>query len=146
MKLTLNSECLLNENCLIKLIWNNKCLKQGFLIPWESQKINTFPNNFLVNKDRQTILINAAGLYEVFVCIFYKDKKPSFQILVNNEPFLNSGTFEEFNLFNKSKYDLEIHSKNVKVNEFIMMRENSSLSVSISGEAEYGVLIIKKLT
>lgn len=145
-KLTINSECLLNENCLIKLIWNNKSLKQGFLIPWESQKVNTFPNNFLINKDRQTILINTAGLYEVFVCFFYKDKKPSFQILVNNEPLLNSGTFEEFNLFNKNKYDLEVHSKNVKVNEFIMMRENSSLSVSISGESEYGVLIIKKLT
>jgi hypothetical protein len=40
------NETLCSENILGRWVWNGQSLKNGNLIPWERQIINTLPENF----------------------------------------------------------------------------------------------------
>lgn len=64
-------------------------LKNGSLIPWEIQSINTLPDNFLWEKDKSSILVVAPGLYCIYFG-FYSRKKPTVQLLVNGDPVLSA--------------------------------------------------------
>ena len=148
-QLVLSNECLLNENNILRLVWKGK-LRTGHLVPWEAQKINTNTDNFLVDKDRQNVIISSAGVYEIFTCFFTAEnsRKPSFQILINNEPLLCSVNYDEYNLFNM-KNNFEVSSplsSNIRIIEYLNLQEKAKISVSISGEAIYGLLSIKKLS
>ena len=83
------NESLCSENVVGRWIWKSKIIKNGFAIPWESQTINTFPDNFIWEKDKTSILVVAGGLYEISFGFFAK-KKPSIQLLVNGEPVLSA--------------------------------------------------------
>ena len=78
------NESLCNENILGRWLWRSGEVKNGSLVPWEIQVLNTFPENFLWEKDKTSLLVVSAGLYEVNYG-FFSYKKPSIQLLVNGE-------------------------------------------------------------
>jgi len=69
--------------------WRSGELRAGNAIPWEVQLINTQPDNFLWERDKSTLLVVAAGMYQVSFGFFAR-KKPNVQLLVNGEPILTS--------------------------------------------------------
>lgn len=83
------NESLCSENCLGRWIWKSGNIKNGYAIPWEIQLVNTAPDNFLWDKDKTSIVVVSAGLYEINLG-FFADKKPTIQVLVNSEPILSA--------------------------------------------------------
>jgi hypothetical protein len=69
--------------------WRSGELRAGNAVPWEVQLINTHPDNFLWERDKSTLLVVSAGLYQVSFGFFAR-KKPNVQLLVNGEPILTS--------------------------------------------------------
>lgn len=86
---SLINDALCSENCVARWVWKSGIVKNGYAVPWEAQIVNTAPDNYLWEKDKTSIVIVAAGLYEL--CLgFYADKKPTVQFLVNGEPVLSA--------------------------------------------------------
>ena len=83
------NESLCSENIVGRWTWKSGELKGGSTVPWESQVVNTLPDNFLWEKDKSSILTVAAGLYEISFGFFAK-KKPTVQLLVNGEPIISA--------------------------------------------------------
>mmetsp|Transcript_19903 Transcript_19903/g.64787 ORF Transcript_19903/g.64787 Transcript_19903/m.64787 type:complete len:595 (-) Transcript_19903:899-2683(-) len=75
------------ESSVGRWIWKSGRTGKNGGVPWNIQSANTDPENFLWEKDKQTILTVAPGLYEVTFG-FFTPKKPSVQLLVNGEPVL----------------------------------------------------------
>ena len=83
------NEALMAQNKAARWIWKSGKLKSGHGVPWNVQVINTFPDNFVWEKDRVNILVVQPGLYEV--CFgFYAKKKPTVQLHINGEPVLSA--------------------------------------------------------
>ena len=59
------NESLCTENIVGRWIWKSGEIKQGNILPWEVQVINTLPDNFIWEKDKTCILVLAPGIYEV---------------------------------------------------------------------------------
>ena len=59
------NESLCTENIVGRWTWKSQNIKQGNLVPWESQVVNTLPDNFLWEKDRAYVMCVAPGLYQV---------------------------------------------------------------------------------
>lgn len=155
-KLFLLNDSLLKEASTIKLVWRPEKKSVGLIVNWDSQLLNTTPDIYLFEKDKQTILVNPQGLYEIMVCFFMKDneRKPSFQVLINSEPVANSINYEEYSLFNVKNYvtdpnslkNLTMPPLNIRLNEFFYLNERSRISVSFTGTPpQIGLLLIKKI-
>lgn len=83
------NDALCSENCVARWTWKSGLVKNGYAVPWEIQTVNTAPDNFLWEKEKTSVMVVAAGLYEISMG-FYSDKKPTVQILVNGEPILSA--------------------------------------------------------
>lgn len=77
------------ENIVGRWTWKSGELRQGNLVPWENEVVNTLPDNFLWEKNKTSILIVAPGLYEICAAFFVK-KNGNAQIFVNGESILES--------------------------------------------------------
>ena len=139
------NETLCSENIVGRWLWRSGSLKAGGLIPWEIECANTIPDHFFWEKDKSSILVLAAGIYELTACIF--SKAGSIIILINGEP-LNQKTEENNTLssnslkksFAKRKKDTEYSS--TKVNEFVILPARSRISASClveGGEAFFNI-------
>ena len=84
------NETLCAENCVARWLWKSGALKNGYSIPWESQSINTCPENFLWEKGRTFIVAVAPGLHEIALG-FFSSKNPEIELLVNGEAILSIG-------------------------------------------------------
>lgn len=153
-RLMLSSNCLLNENNILRMIWkkssNTNTNKNGHLINWELLKVNTNPDNYFVDREKQVVSVSESGVYELLVCFFTNEnsRKPSFQVLVNNEPILCSINYDEYNLFNmKNTYEVNsaVSNTNIRIFEYVVLKEKSKLSIAFNGDAMYGVFSIKKI-
>jgi hypothetical protein len=82
------NQSLCAENCVGRWIWKSGEVRSGYSVPWEVQTVNTFPDNFLWDLDKTSILCVAPGLYEVNFG-FYSRRPPVVQLLVNGEPVLS---------------------------------------------------------
>lgn len=60
---SLVQEALCAENCTARWIWKTGDLHSAGQIPWESQSINTCPENFLWEKNKSVVVLVAPGLY-----------------------------------------------------------------------------------
>ena len=146
------NDTLCNENCIGRWVWRSGKIKSSYSVPWESQSINTSPDNFIWEKDKTYIMVNENGLYELNFG-FYSDKKPNIQILVNGEIIINSQNNNNNNLLNNNYLTTrKINSKNVGGNitglsvvEFIMLPSQSKLSVCYNGGIGTGFIGLKKL-
>ncbi len=83
------NDALCSENCVARWTWKSGAVKNGYAVPWEIQKVNTAPDNFLWEKEKTSVMIVSGGLYEISLG-FYADKKPTIQILVNGEPVMSA--------------------------------------------------------
>jgi len=99
---TLINDALCSENCVARWSWKSGQLKNGYAIPWESQSVNTAPDNFLWEKEKASVMVVTGGLYEINMG-FYSDKKPSVQLLINGEPVLSIANSSSTNIKSKGK-------------------------------------------
>lgn len=84
------NQTLCAENCVGRWIWKSGEVRNGYSVPWEVQTVNTFPDNFLWDLEKTSILCVAPGLYEVAFG-FYCRRSPVVQLLVNGEPIFTVG-------------------------------------------------------
>jgi hypothetical protein len=73
-----------SELCLGRWVWKGGATRAGGVIPWSTQSVNTDPSNLVWSKDRMSLEVVLAGLYEVSFG-FYSQCKPSVTVLVNGE-------------------------------------------------------------
>lgn len=57
------TEALCAENCTARWLWKGANLLAGQQIPWEVQATNTCPENFIWEKSKPTVMMQAPGLY-----------------------------------------------------------------------------------
>ena len=139
------NDTLCNENTIGRWLWNSGNNQNNYIIPWESQSVNTSPDNFIWEKDKTFILVNEEGLYELNLG-FYSDKRPSIQVLVNGEIIINSQN-------NNNTLNKKIIGKNGDINsiigisiiEFIMLKKQSKISVLFYGGKGHGFIGLKKI-
>ena len=139
------NDTLCNENSIGRWLWNSGNNQNNYIIPWESQSVNTSPDNFIWEKDKTFILVNEEGLYELNLG-FYSDKRPSIQVLVNGEIIINSQN-------NNNTLNKKIIGKNGDINsiigisiiEFIMLKKQSKISVLFYGGKGHGFIGLKKI-
>lgn len=77
------NETLCSENIVGRWTWQTGDVKAGGLIPWEGESANTVPDHFFWEKDKTSILIIAAGVYEITACAFGRNCHVT--ILANGE-------------------------------------------------------------
>lgn len=159
---TLINETLCNENNLGRWLWNSGKLKNNFNIIWDTQKINTCPDNYILDNDKSVILINEGGLYEIILG-FYNNKKPNIQVLIDNEVVI-SNVNKNKNINNMNPIcSNTIYSGFMKTNrnifgnggfrnitgltiiDFIFLPDKAKLSVFYNGEIGKGFFGLKKI-
>ena len=138
------NDTLCNENCIGRWMWKSGNIKNNYLIPWESQTVNTSPDNFIWEKEKTFIIIKEEGLYELNLG-FYSEKRPSIQVVVNGEIIINS---QNNNVVNKKIMGKsgDVNSlKALSIIEFIMVKKESKISVIFYGGKGSGFIGLKKL-
>ena len=138
------NDTLCNENCIGRWMWKSGNIKNNYLIPWESQTVNTSPDNFIWEKEKTFILIKEEGLYELNLG-FYSEKRPSIQVVVNGEIIINS---QNNNVVNKKIMEKsgDVNSlKALSIIEFIRVKKESKISVIFYGGKGSGFIGLKKL-
>ena len=148
-KVAIDNQSIINdtiskENCIGRWMWKGGNIKNNYIIPWESQLVNTFPDNFIWEKDKNFILVNEDGLYELNIG-FFSDKKPSIQVLVNGEIIINS---QKNNTMNKKVLGKTGESNDMlglSIIEFVMLKKESKISVLFYGGKGNGFIGLKKL-
>ena len=138
------NDTLCKENCIGRWMWKSGIIKNNYIIPWENQLVNTFPDNFIWEKDKNFIMVNEEGLYELNIGL-YSDKKPSIQVLVNGEIIINS---QKNNIMNKKLIGKNEESNDIiglSIIEFVMMKKESKISVLFYGGKGSGFIGLKKL-
>jgi hypothetical protein len=124
--------------------WQSGDVKPGGLIPWESEAANTVPDYFFWEKDKTSILIISAGIYEVTVSVF--SKSSIIVILANGEQVNHNKGEENANSLNKrvkKRKEKEVGSNSVR--EYLMLPNRSRISVSCAGEIGEGFLNIRRI-
>ena len=157
------NETLCNENKIVRWIWDGGKLKNNYNIIWDIQKINTSPDNYILEKDKSIIIIKEEGYYEITLGIFGYSKKPNIQILVDNEVVISNANKNMNNNSINQICSNTIYSGFMKVGiknlgngsfrnaigltiiDFIFFRNNAKLSVFFSGDIGKGFLGLKKI-
>ena len=140
------NDTLCNENCIGRWFCKNGINKNNnYIISWDSQMVNTSPDNFIWEKDKTFILINEEGLYELNLSL-YSEKRPTFQVVVNGEIIINNSQGSTMN--KKMIIQKNSESNNLiglSVIEFIMLKKQSKLSVLFYGGKGTAFIGLKKL-
>ena len=140
------NDIICNENQVGRWLWKTGKIKGGYAIPWDTQSVNTSPDNFIWEKDKTIITVIQGGIYQVSLG-FYSNKKPNIQIIVNSEMIISTNN----NNSNNSKNNSNINNKKLKkmtglsLIDFIILQDNSKIAVTYSGEEGFGFLGLKKL-
>ena len=69
------NDILCNENQVGRWLWKTGKIKGGYAIPWDTQSINTSPDNYIWEKDKTIITVIKGGIYQVSIG-FYANKRP----------------------------------------------------------------------
>ena len=157
------NETLCNENKIGKWIWNEGKLKNNYNIIWDTQKINTFPDNCKLENDKSVIVINEEGYYEIIFGFYGSIKKPNIQLLVDNEVVISNASkninsnsanqicsntiYSGFMKTNRNNFS-NGNFRNVTgltVIDFIFLKNNSKLCSFYNGDIGKGFLCLKKL-
>jgi len=140
------NDIICNENQVGRWLWKTGKIKGGYAIPWDTQSVNTSPDNFIWEKDKTIITVIQGGIYQVSLG-FYSNKRPNVQIIVNSEMIISTNN----NNSNNSKNNSNINNKKLKkmtglsLIDFIILQDNSKIAVTYSGEEGFGFLGLKKL-
>ena len=134
------NDALCAENCIARWLWKSGKVKNGYAIPWETQNVNTAPDNFIWDKDKTYIICMSPGLYKLDVG-FFCDKKPGVQVMVNGEVAISNLSNTTGSVRGKKIGNIT----GITISEFLLLSEKSKISVSYSGEeGALGFMGIKK--
>ena len=131
------NDIICNENQIGRWLWKTGKIKSGFIIPWDTQKINTAPDNYIWEKNNSVINIINGGIYQINLGFYFSNninKKPQVQIIINSENVVNVN-----NKINNKKMN------SISFSDFIILKDNSKISVTFNGEEGLGFIGLKKL-
>ena len=131
------NDIICNENQIGRWLWKTGKIKSGFIIPWDTQKINTAPDNYIWEKNNSVINIINGGIYQINLGFYFSNninKKPQVQIILNSENVVNVN-----NKINNKKMN------SISFSDFIILKDNSKISVTFNGEEGLGFIGLKKL-
>ena len=131
------NDIICNENQIGRWLWKTGKIKSGFIIPWDTQKINTAPDNYIWEKNNSVINIINGGIYQINLGFYFSNninKKPQVQIIINCENVVNVN-----NKINNKKMN------SISFSDFIILKDNSKISVTFNGEEGLGFIGLKKL-
>ena len=131
------NDIICNENQIGRWLWKTGKIKSGFIIPWDTQKINTAPDNYIWEKNNSVINIINGGIYQINLGFYFSNninKKPQVQIIINSENVLNVN-----NKINNKKMN------SISFSDFIILKDNSKISVTFNGEEGLGFIGLKRL-
>ena len=131
------NDIICNENQIGRWLWKTGKIKSGFIIPWDTQKINTAPDNYIWEKNNSVINIINGGIYQINLGFYFSNninKRPQVQIIINSENVLNLN-----NKINNKKMN------SISFSDFIILKDNSKISVTFNGEEGLGFIGLKKL-
>ena len=135
------NDIICNENQVGRWLWKSGKIKGGYSIPWDTQKINTAPDNYIWEKDKTIINIINGGIYQINLGLYYSNMKPQVQIIINNDNIItiNNNNY----LSNKGKNSKKMNS--ITYIDFIILQDNSKIAITFNGEEGLGFLGLKKL-
>lgn len=147
------NDFLCSENCLGRWLWQSGTLINKYLIPWETQVINTVPENFFWEKNQYTIVILSKGLYDVSIGVFTDSKKVKITLNLNGEILLSNikknynideeGNMIKYSFIGKEKEEV-YHGCSIRKVISLPTRARLSVSIFTDNSAE-GYFSIKKL-
>ena len=144
------NDILCNENQVGRWLWKTGKIKGGYAIPWDTQSINTSPDNYIWEKDKTIITVIKGGIYQVSIG-FYANKRPSVQIIINSEMVISANNSNNNNGNKNSNSNTFNGNKKVKkmtglsLIDFIILQDNSKIAVTYNGEEGFGFICLKKL-
>ena len=144
------NDIICNENQVGRWLWKSGKIKGGYAVPWDTQSVNTAPDNYIWEKEKTIITVVNGGIYQVSLG-FYANKKPSVQIIVNSEMAISVNN-SNFNIGKNNGSNI-INSNNKKIKkmtglsllDFIILQDNSKIAVTYNGEEGFGFIGLKKL-
>jgi len=131
-------------------IWNSRKTKEGGLVPWNVQTVNTQPENFVWKKGSTRIVTVAPGLYEVHFGFFTK-KKPTVQLLLNGDPCLSAVNSASHLLHHSSSRLANVQHPAGNVTgltlvDFLALPAKAKLSIAYAGDGNAeGFISLRKL-
>ena len=141
---------LVQENKIGRWIWDSGNLRNGHGVPWEMQKINTCPDNYMWNKDTINLVINNKGIYNLNL-IFFVNSFSMVKIFINGEIAFCKDKKNNFNegndiILEENNNGMNNNVNNVKINEYLLIDEKSRISVTYAGSDNVkAILEIKEL-
>ena len=132
-----------NENQIGRWLWKTGKMKGGFTIPWDTQKINTAPDNYIWEKDKSVINVINGGIYQINLGFYFSNftgfanKKPQVQIIINSENAINVNSNNKIN--NNKKMN------SLSFSDFVILKDDSKIVVTFNGEEGLGFIGLKKL-
>ena len=135
------NDIICNENQVGRWLWKSGKIKGGYSIPWDTQKINTAPDNYIWEKDKTIINIINGGIYQINLGLYYSNMKPQVQIIINNDNIITINNNNYLN--NKGKISKKMNS--ITYIDFIILQDNSKIAITFNGEEGLGFLGLKKL-
>ena len=135
------NDIICNENQVGRWLWKSGKIKGGYSIPWDTQKINTAPDNYIWEKDKTIINIINGGIYQINLGLYYSNMKPQVQIIINNDNIITINNNNYLN--NKGKKKKKMNS--ITYIDFIILQDNSKIAITFNGEEGLGFLGLKKL-
>jgi len=141
------NDIICNENQVGRWLWkSNK--KNKLAIPWDIQSVNTAPDNYLWEKNGININVINGGIYQISLGLYFNfnvNKKIQAQIIVNSDNVINVKN----NNFNSDFYNNKGNNlkkmNSISYNDFILLKDNSKIIVTFSGEEGFGFIGLKKL-
>ena len=143
------NDIICNENQVGRWLWKTGKVKGGYTVPWDTQSVNTSPDNYIWEKDKTIITVNKGGIYQVSLG-FYSNKKPNVQIIVNSEMIISANNNYNNNGNKNNNYNTNNNKKIKKMTglsliDFIILQDNSKIAVTYNGEEGFGFIGLKKL-
>ena len=136
------NDILCKENIVGKWLWSTGTVKKGYIVPWETESVNTSPDNFVWDKESTTVLVNEKGIYIIGLS-FFVSGQPTVQVYINGESVLSMGEGGKGVVrFNREQEEIN----GCSMVEFLNLDHKSRVSVSYSGNYNVkGFLSLQKV-
>jgi len=141
------NEAICAENCVGRWIWKSGELSHSGQIPWESQSVNTCPDNFIWEKNKTAIVCVAPGLYQL-VFGLYSKKSSTAHVYVNGEAILaaskdtQNGALKVQNVGRHSAGNIT----GLTYSDFVALPARSRLSIQFGCDSQgEGFFMLRKL-
>ena len=146
------NSALLLSNKIGEWVWESGNLKNLHNVPWEIQKMNNLPENFVWNENSDTIVIKQKGIYLCNLAFFVKTNA-IIQLYVNGDMILsknnNENIFERNERYRINNININPNYESItgiNINELLFLQEKSRICISYNGgDNVKGVLMLKML-